>query len=190
MDKETAGDWAFVKAAAASLENYLLSPQLYWPLSLSSGRSASGGIDRLTIGNLLLIMKRLEALPQAQPGELEALARQMHQVQQRWPANWSRKVGQEFTARLRLWQDYLNELFSDVSGYASGYANAVRWRTILLLIQDDVENPGAGQASLLAVLDRQLKAAAAPGPFVWDAQVQPAFPPGCYWFLYLSFKQD
>ncbi len=189
MAKDFEGDRAYLKAAVADLEEYLLSPQLYWPLSLR-GRGADGGIDQLTIGNLLLIQKRLQALPPDQQGDLETLSERVQATHEHWPANWSRKTEQEFTGRLRLWQNYLNDLFKDTGRYASGYPNAARWRAILHLIKADVENLEPSENDLMVLLDRRLRVVSVPGTFVWQPEVQSSFPVEPYWFLYIAIRQD
>jgi len=187
MASEFDGDWNFLKAAVADLESYLISPQLYWPLSLK-GRGADGGIDQLTIGNLLLVMKRLQALPQQ--GDLESLAARVQQIRTQWPANWSRKAGLEFSARLRLWQNFLNDLFKDIGRNASGYPNAARWRANLELIKGDVEYLDPSENDLMVLLDRRLRVVSIPGPFIWEPEVQSSFPVEPYWFLYIAFRQE
>ncbi len=189
MAKEFEGDRAYLKAAVADLEEYLLSPQLYWPLSLR-GRGANGGIDQLTIGNLLLVMKRLIALPLEEQGDLNSLSERVQAVHDHWAANWSHKAGQEYTGRLRLWQNYLNDLFKDSGRYASGYPNAARWRAILHLIMGDMESLDPSENDLIVLLDRRLRVVSIPGPFVWQPEVQSSFPIEPYWFLYISIRQD
>ncbi|MBI4769912.1 MAG: hypothetical protein HY784_05720, partial [Chloroflexi bacterium] len=56
-----ARDLAVVDRMVAELESYLLSPELYWPLSgppLPGGQ----GYPRLTAGGLLLALARLSAV--------------------------------------------------------------------------------------------------------------------------------
>ncbi len=189
MAREFEGDRAFLKAAVADLESYLLSPQLYWALSLR-GRGADGGIDQLTVGNLLLVMKRLQALPPDEQGDLDTLAARVQEIHERWPANWSRKAGQEFSARLKLWQNYLNDLFKDTGGFASGYPNAARWRAVLHLIKGAVENQDPSENDLVVLLDRRLRVVSIPGPFIWEPEVESSFPVEPYWFLHIAFRQE
>ncbi len=189
MAKEFEGDRAFLKAAVDELESYLLSPQLYWPLTLR-GHGADGGIDQLTIGNLLLVLKRLQALPPSEQGDLTFLSEKVQDLHTRWQANWSRKAGQEFSARLKLWQNFLNDLFKNIGRNASGYPNAARWRAILQLLRSDADNLNPSENDLMVLLDRRLTVVSIPGPFIWEPEVQSSFPIEPYWFLYIEFRQE
>ncbi|HBA90671.1 MAG TPA: hypothetical protein DCZ08_02485, partial [Anaerolineaceae bacterium] len=68
-------DLAFLHASAPVLEDYLLSDVLYFPVTGEHGRQLSGDTTRLTLGNLLLSLRRLQAvqLPADQTAEFEAL---------------------------------------------------------------------------------------------------------------------
>jgi hypothetical protein len=54
-------DWAFAHAAVEDLQAYLLSRELYWPLSPQKEERAAGQLLTLTPGNLLLSLKKLAA---------------------------------------------------------------------------------------------------------------------------------
>lgn len=186
MNKICEKDWEFLKAAAPELQDYLLSQELYWPSPLSTRGGMASGEFSLTVGNLLLSLQRLRAstLPEADQQRLEELAAQVEAVCNRWRSNWGKKAQQEFKARLVLWRNYLDDLRGNIERFHSSYANAVRWRAILHLLNAEASTLSLPENETLAGLDDRLRAITSSGSFVWEAELQRGFPPGPYWFLY------
>jgi hypothetical protein len=96
-------DLSYFQAGMESLEAYLLSEELFWPLT--------GDLPRLTIGGMLLAGKRLEV--RAEAGEWMSLSDSLDAVCMKWRSAWERKAGREIHARLDLWKNYLEELRQD-----------------------------------------------------------------------------
>lgn len=192
MAKLLEQDWQFVRAGAEDLQHYLLSPELYWPLA---GVSRGGSQERLlqfTLGNLELSQARLAAVrwPERDQTELNGLNEKIAAVHDRWKANWARKAEREQTARLKLWQAYLNDLLSETGRRASGYAFEVRLRAILHLLSDDTDGLEPAEQEVLSGLDARLRGKTETGPFVWEPEVQPGFPGELYWYLYVVVSQS
>ncbi len=189
MAKVLERDWAFVREADAVLEDYLLSPELFWQMSGMLPGSSGMGMLQLTLGNLCLSLERLSAvewLPKEQT-ELAAMRAHIEAVRNRWRANWAKKAAQEYQARLRQWAAYLQEVPERSS--IAGYAYQVRLRVILeLLNREIVREADDVPTSHLFRLDQRLRTLTAPAEFVWETEVQPAFPADAFWFLYVSFK--
>ncbi len=175
-------DWAYLRIAIPDLQDYLLSPELYWQLS------GAGGMLQLTIGNLLLSQKRLKSFdwPDAQRSELMKLSGELQQVRQRWRANWMKKAGVEFSARLKLWGSYLSQQSNSQKDASPAYSQQVRLRAILVLLSGEIQSPGPGDIEQLAAFDQLLHRLAKPGPFVWENEISSGFDRDQYWFLYLS----
>jgi hypothetical protein len=189
MEKALESDWKYYQAAVDDLEEFVLAPQDSWPLSGAARRAGPRDTGRLTIGNLLLARARLEALSDDIPQQegLKTATDQLEQVRERWRANWARKAEKEFQNRLNLWNNYVNGLLDDAARHASGYPDAVRWRVILQLLHNEVDRIDPGERAALNGLDRRLRVAGKDGPFVWESEVEPAFPKDQHWYLYLSF---
>lgn len=184
-------DWAYLQAALADLQNYILSNDLYWPLQLPH-RPGSAQTPQLTIGSLALTLANVSAQPlnSGQRSELDALKERIEAVRGEWRSNWGRKAAREFGSRLNLWQQYVRELRGDPRGQASYYPNEVRQRTILHLLRAEIlESLVAHEEEQLTMLDGLLRGLTQPGSFVWDAGVQAAFPASEYWFLYVQVKK-
>jgi hypothetical protein len=191
MKKPFQGDWAFLSAAAADLKSYLLSPQLYWPVSVAVSVGA-GDISRLSLGNVLLILRRVQAVEwdDERKKELDAIEKNIDAVHQQWRSNWQQKAAKEYSARLKLWAGYLNELFDDRRRAGTGYSSSVRWRAILHLLQPDMPGTNGPEVELLNALDRRLRLITDSGTFVWEPELQPGFPQDEFWYLYVTIKNQ
>jgi hypothetical protein len=190
MEKAFDSDWKFLKTAVEDLENFVLAPQDSWPIAGSARQAGPRDTGRLTIGNLMLAKARLDAMPVDDPRQkkLQEANLVIEQVRTRWRANWARKAEKEFKHRLNLWSNYLHDLLDDTGRHASGYPDAVRWRLILKLLLDEVDGIDPAAATSLNGLDRRLQMAGRNGAFVWEPEVEPAFPLPHYWYLYLTFS--
>jgi hypothetical protein len=176
-------DLAFVRAGLEELESYLLSDELYWPLS--------GPVDlpRFTIGGLLLSLKRAQArgrLPAIQT-ELTARAIALDLVRSKWRSAWERKVRREVHARLDLWKNYLADYRQSPETQSDLFHQQVEWRVLLHLLDGELSRPDK-EFSILDDLDKVLKSFWLPGVFAWQTDLQDVFPQGEFWFLYGKLK--
>lgn len=157
----------YLEEALPQLQEYLLGEELYWALG--------GNLPRLTPGNLLLALKRLEAVD---PHSAWTLREKLDAIQARWRSAWEKKIARETESRLRLWSQFLSEQSHDDGPHRAHYAASVRERVILQLLRCS--------APQLAELDGLLWARFKPGGFAWDAVYQNVFPKNEFWFLYGS----
>lgn len=171
-------DRAFLEAGIPELGDYLLSNELYWPLS---ARGVS--LPRLTIGGLLLSLARLEAT--AHSGV--AFRARIDGIRSRWQVAWETKAGREVRARCGLWQAYLDDYRHNPEGFADAYPQEVRYRVMLHLLMSELPTPPPEQ-DLIAQLDGVVRANLLPGGFVWDVRLQGGFPRETFWYLYGKFK--
>ena len=184
-------DWAYLQAALADLQDYILSNDLYRPLHLSH-KPGSAQAPQLTIGSLALTLANLSAQPLSgdQASDLAALKQRIDALRSEWRSNWGRKAAKEFGSRLNLWQQYIRELRGDPRGQARYYPGEVRQRTILQLLRAEIlESIPAHEEEQVTLNDTLLRGLTEPGPFVWEAAVQAAFPASDYWFLYVQVKK-
>lgn len=183
MNKDTPNraDLVFLQAALPDLRDYILSSELYWPLRPERGAAAGLRLPQLTIGNLLLSMARLK-------GESAVEFEQIQALRDEWLSNWRRKAAREFESRLNLWQRYLLELRESAGRQPASFASEVRNRVILQLLRSETggELPPHVDEQL-AGLDAILRGITRSGPFVWEPELQAAFPQQEFWFLYVTF---
>lgn len=171
-------DREFLEAGIQEMEDYLLSSQLYWPLS-----TRKRGLPRLTIGGLLLANARLEADGESRANLLTRLA----EIRARRQVAWEKKTNHEVKARCRLWQEYLTDYRHNPEGYADAFPQEVRNRATLDLLLAELYTPPA-EHEIVIHLDDLLREYFMPGTFVWDPGLQAGFPREVYWYLYGQLK--
>jgi hypothetical protein len=159
----TESDRRFLTESLPQLQDYLLSAELYWPLDAS--------LPRLTIGAVLLALARLSA---TQPAEAERLKMHVEAVHAKWKVAWEQKSARETANRLRLWTQFISDYRSAPEQQADSYPQEVRGRVILQLLH----------AAQTTETDLFLKSRLVPGGFIWDADLESAFPMADFWFLY------
>jgi hypothetical protein len=180
-----------MKASLSSLENYLLSSEVYWPVS-QAPPFGKPGYPRLTLGALLLARKRLQALSLSniQEGQFAQITSQMDQLRSSWRVAWGQKATKEYRARLNLWRVFLEEFRQDPERNDDRYPYEVGRRVMLALLAQEADGIPESEINLLNSLDRLLSEIFIPGDFIWDRGLIPSFPREIYWYLYGSLKWD
>lgn len=162
-------DLALLRQMTSELAEYLLADVLFWPLG------GSAHYPKLSLGQYLLTRARLAAALQARAAPLN---QQADGILAQWASAAERKASQELPTRVRLWETYLNER-------QGRYAVEVTQRAIAALLLGRFPGLGATpEARRLEALDASLRGQTAAGAFVWEADLQPAFPEAEFWFLY------
>lgn len=174
----TEQDKVYLEAGIPELGDYLLSKELYWPIS-ARGYS----LPRLTIGGILLAQTRLEARRE----RFESLVAQLDGVRSKWRVAWETKSGREVGARMRLWSNYLADYRHNPENHADAYPHEVRYRVMLHLLSAELPEPTAESESL-SQLDDMLLAKLITGDFIWEAELGAGFPRAVYWYLYGKLK--
>jgi uncharacterized protein YukE len=171
-------DKTYLEAGISELDDYLLSQELFWPIS-----ARGFSLPRLTIGGILLAKARLEARNE----RIESLIAQLDAVRSKWQVAWETKAGQEVQTRLRLWSNYLTDYRHNPEGHADAYPYEVRYRVMLHLLLAELPTPPPEQGAL-SQLDSLLHASLIGDDFIWEADLQSGFPHEVYWFLYGKLK--
>jgi hypothetical protein len=167
-------DRAYLEAGIPELEDYLLSDELFWPIT-----ARGYDLPRLTIGGVLLAVARL----QARGTETESLVAQLEAVRSKWRVAWETKAGRGIKARMRLWGNYLADYRQNPEGHADVYPHEVRYRVMLHLLLAELPASPPEQKELTQ-LDSLLRVNLVSGDFIWEADLQPGFPREVYWYLY------
>jgi len=167
-------DRAYLEAGISELNDYLLSQELYWPIS-----ARGFDLPRLTIGGILLTQAQLEARDE----RIESLVAQLDGVRSKWRVAWETKAGREVGARLRLWSNYLTDYRQNPEQHADLYPHEVRYRVMLQLLLAELPAPPPEQEAL-SQLDSLLRANLQTSDFIWDTDIQTGFPSEVYWYLY------
>ncbi len=181
-------DLMYLQSAVESLEKFLLSDEIYWPLE---GRRTAH-LPRLSLGGALLASLRAEAYPKTeeQRSRWESLTGEIETVRSRWRVAWERKAQREFEARLRQWSAYLNEYRENPGAQAGYYPYEVRVRVILDLLAEEI-NPQSLPEHITAMysgLDALLRAVFVADGFIWDEALQNGLSRERFWYLYGRLK--
>ena len=174
----TEKDKAYIEAGIPELEDYLLSDELYWPIT-----TRGFDLPRLTIGGILLAKTRLEARGE----QIDSLTAQLDVIRSKWRVARETKAGREVQARMRLWGNYLSDYRHNPEGNADAYPHEVRYRAMLQLLISELSTPPSEQKEL-AQLDSLLRVNLISSDFIWDAELQAGFPREVYWYLYGKLK--
>ncbi len=178
-------DLRYFNVGVEQLENYLLSNDAFWPVDI---RPPSGdpGYPQLTLGGLLLARTRLNAYSKTpkQVEQLEKLTANMDTIRAHWRVAWEKKAAHDFSIRLRMWRDYLDEYLREPQDNADRFPYEARLRTMLTLLNSQGVTIVQAELDLLELLDTRLESAFIPGDFIWEAELQPGFPENTFWYLY------
>ncbi len=166
---------------------YLRGSELYG--SASGGFFNFGNMPSLTVGALVMRLRRLEALrDQMTPDQQQRLdsVRQQHDtVRKEWHAHYEKKVLREVDSRLNSIQQYFSDEHMD---QLNAYAPEQLRRTIiqeLLGVMNDLGLVSEELDKKLRYVDNRLGGIATiPGSFAWDSMLQPVYPQSEYWWLY------
>ena len=175
---------SYIQASLEELEAYLLSKDLFWPVTAPA---PVGPLPKLTIGNLLLSLNYLKGYSDArkldtvQRSTYVGLERLVEAHQQKWTVAWQTKAAHEFQSRLRQWIHYLNDFEKNEDANAPFYQTEIRNRVLLEILR---EHAPEDAQNALDKLDILLRGRFKPNDFIWEPQIQSAFPKKDFWFLY------
>jgi hypothetical protein len=182
-------DLRYLEAATGLLEDYLLSKDVYWQL----GADAPAGdppFPSLTLGGVLLAQARLNA--RALEGDLRSrrdrINFQIEALRMKWRVAWERKAREEFSARLVLWRNFLEDYRLDPDSNADRYPYEVGRRVMLDLLEGEAGQLRNAEREMFSGLDLILNAYFQPGDFVWEPELVGGFPKNRYSYLYGRLK--
>lgn len=178
-------DLGYIQACLEVMESYLLSDEVFWPIS-TPPPAAAPDYPRLTLGALLLAEHRLKAYPQvqAQAALVQRVTADTEHIRSKWRVMWEKKAARSYNVRLRMWSEFLDEYRSSPQDNADRYTYEVRLRVMLELLKLEGGGQPQAEAEMLGGLDRYLKSVLKMGGFIWEAEVQKGFPNEIYWYLY------
>lgn len=182
-------DRRYIEAVLPDLQDYLLVDEIYWPVHSTALRNEPP-FPQFTLGNLLLALQRFGArdlLPDQQ-AEYSRLQSTVDAVRSRWRVAWEKKASREYSARLRLWRDYLEELRLQPHNHVDRFSYEVGRRAMLVILAKEARQIPPAEEELLRGLDGLLRSLFQAGDFIWEDDLRSGFPPDQYWFLYGSIQ--
>ncbi len=172
-----------VQIMAAALVPYVYENELYGKVGAS--------LPRLTIGAVLLRLRRLQALRgqmnAQQTAILDQAQAQNDSARSEWGTHYIQKLEQEVTSRARDIQSYLKECREDPKACANAYMPEALRRTIIeeaaqAIPAGDLQSSGIGMKVKEA--DSGLRRTARDADFIWSETLRPIYPKETYWWLY------
>ncbi len=184
-------DLRYLRAALDQLEDYLLSKEIYWSGSVYSPDHA-GNFPPLTLGWVLFYLQRAAALAQSakQSGEYSRIDQAIQVKRSKWLHAWETKARSEFSSRLRLWRDFLEEYRHHPEDHFDRYRYEVQKRVLLALLLQEAGEVQNAELELLNALDQLLENCFVSGAFIWEPVFQSAFPKESYWYLYGTLARE
>lgn len=174
MSAET--DLQNFKAYLEDFEFFLKSNDVF-------GQSSAPNAPALSLGGVLFLQctltTRLDQLSPSQRTEFASLERQLTELLNKWAAHVAQKALKEISNRLNVWESAFEEL-------AEHYSTSVSQRVYLALLMPFVSSQPEVTPfqERLQKLDARLQAKFITGEFAWAKDLQIAFPPESFWFLY------
>lgn len=169
-------DHAFILSSSNELGNYLSSETLLWQMG--------NNLPPLTSGNLLLAWRRLST---QQWVEQELIKEALTNLIEKRRTAWEKKIQLELPMRLNQWKQTIED-YAREQGIDASYSSNVEIRTKLTLLLSALRFPAESIQTSLRSFDQELDQWMEPGSFVWEADLEKAFPLEVHPYLYLKRK--
>ena len=175
----------YLNNAVEELEDYILSKTLYWPISIP-GRLRLISSTTLTVGNIYFSLQILEndLINPGQRVSKQSIIHRIEEISNQWRINWAEKAKEEFTSRLSLWENFLQDLLDENRGAMQEYRSQVRNRVLLRLLEMKASVNIPQQLNKLRNIDSAYNKITKETDFIWDRELISSFPKSVYHFLY------
>jgi hypothetical protein len=178
-------DLRYLQAGAEILEDFLLSQDVYWPVGIQAPPGETP-YPQLSLGGLVLAKARAQVHDHT-PDEAKQLHRTLEQIEatrEKWRAAWGNKAASEMAARLNQWRIYLEDYRENPQANYDRYSYEVFRRVTIALLSTQADRMRDAEQEMLQGLDTVVKALLSPGGFIWETDLQRAFPRSAFWYLY------
>ncbi len=185
MGKTLAYDLGYIAAGLEELEAYLLSKELFWPVNAPSP-AGEGAYPQLTLGGLLLALRRARSRGKSPPGhsQVQRLETHLNAARAQWLSAWEEKAAWELRSRMRQWGSYLTELRREPADHRVYFRYEVRLRALIELLIAEVHQLESEDQALLTMLDQEVRGRLIAGDFVWGEDLAEGFPKDTFWYLW------
>ena len=178
-------DLAILSSMTTDMVNYLSSDVLYWP-------SMEVGYPELTLGGYWMRVDRLtilsDLLDDTEQTQLNDLLVQFKDIAAENVVKFELKASRELKARLRQWEQRLQDFEKGLDVSKAYYANDAQVRVMITCLIEILADPPYQIDPLhleeVAELDTRLRLNWQGGTFIWPQEWLPAYPKDPYWWLY------
>lgn len=178
------------EAMANGLIPYVHEDRLYGSVG-SGGLFGGGTMPSLTIGALLMRLRRLHALEatlnDAQRAKLAQIDAKHDEARREWTLHYTEKLEQEAKSRLKAMNAFFEECEDSLRICRNNYQPETLRRTIVHDIDEVLTELGEHSEDLdraLRTVDNKLRRYTEASDFVWAKELEPAYPRDEYWWLY------
>ncbi len=184
---DPANDLKEAVAMANALVPYIHESELYG----STGGGFFSRMPRLTVGGLLMRLRRLDALRDtlndSQQAELQAAIDRNEEVFRTWRNHYEGKLEREATSRLNAMNAFFDECASNPRSCSGNYSPEASRRTIvqeLIIAMKERKMDPSNIEKLARAADSRLQSYTRPADFIWDEQLRSVYPRADFWWLY------
>jgi len=177
------------EAMVKALASYVQQDTLYG----TTGGFFSGNTPSLTVGALLMRLRRLavlrDTLPESLRSRLDSVEEQHKTVYNEWKMHYETKMVREAKSRLDSMKQYFAECAGSTRLCHNTYRPEALKRTIvqeILIAMDELNvevDDDLKQKQNYA--DGQLRRYTSPAEFFWSSELEAAYPQGAFWWLYV-----
>lgn len=193
-----AQDLKEARAMVESLTTYVRGDQLYGTVG-TGGFFSGGRMPALTVGALVMRLRRLAALAEAgklddsQKQHLAEVETKNKAVRREWAYHYDGKMRREINSRLDAMKPFFEECASSMKLCARVYGPEVLRRTTveeLLLYMDELGLDVSAERTKAKAIDSQLRRYVSPSPFGWASELEPAYDRQKFWWMYAAPQED
>ena len=181
------------EAMAGALVPYVYEDNLYGNVG---GLFTSGKMPSLTLGALLIRLRRLHALESqmsdTQRARLDKADAQNEAARKEWSVHYNNKLVQEANSRLKAMRQYFEECRDDPRLCANSYLPEALRRTIVQEIADALDSyniPSSDLDKAMGGADGFLRRYVKPSDFIWAKELEAVYPQSRFWWLYMKPPQ-
>lgn len=181
------------RAMVNALEDYVRGTELY--VNIGGGLFGGGNMPMLTIGALVMRLRRLRALADAgklaaqQQIDLKHIEDAHEHVRREWTHHYELMAKREVKSRLDAMKTFFEEAASSMKLAARVYMPEVLRRTTVeeLLLHMEAHNVDVTEERKKAkAVDSQLRKFTTGGEFVWDSQLAAVYPRDRFWWMHAA----
>ncbi|MCA9902545.1 MAG: hypothetical protein KC547_01705 [Anaerolineae bacterium] len=184
-----ARDLSEASEMAEMLPDYLIGDQLY--SSMSGGIFGSGSKPALTLGALLLRLRRLRQLENHLSSEQQTVLakaeRDHEQARREWHVHYEEKLVHEANSRLDAMRTFFDECVQNPRQCAGLYLPEAMRRTIVqeIALALAAENITSTELTTkMREIDGHLRRHVRASEFIWANELAPVYPQETFWWLY------
>lgn len=178
-------DLRYLQAAVAVLQDFVFSSETYWPIGVQPP-AGEPPYPQLTLGGISLALVRAEVRARSaeEKAQVAEIRSKIGSIFKQWRTAWGKKAAHEIRGRITQWGNFLTDFSENPNSNYDRYNYEVFRRVIITLLTPDAMDLSKEDQDEINGLDKLLKSNFVPGTFIWETELEVAFQPGLYWFLY------